>query len=92
MKLAIFKKIGKSDMGAYKVTLVPMMRDDKTIAGRVTAIVIGDCGSLDVKSTVPDDPSILDAFDQASGFAGPDGIIGVYDPEGLWAPEWPVLS
>ncbi len=48
-KLARFKKIGKSDMSTYKATLVPMMRDDKTVAGRVTAIVIGDCGSLDAK-------------------------------------------
>jgi hypothetical protein len=90
--LATFKKISKADMSTYKVTLVPMLRDDKTIAGRVTAIVIGDCGSLDVRSTVPDDPAISEAFAQASGFAGADGIVGVYDPDNLWAPEWPPLA
>jgi len=90
--LAIFKKISKDGMSQFKVTLVPMLAEDKTILGRVTAIVIGDCGSLDVRSTVPDDPSIPDAIEQASAYAGADGTVGVYDPDGLWASDWPPLT
>jgi hypothetical protein len=90
--LATFKKISESEMSKYKVILAPMMREDKTIAGRITSIGIGDCGSIDVKTTAPDDPNILDAFDQAVSFAGPNGIIGVHDPTELWAPEWPPLT
>jgi len=92
MKLAIFKKISGSEKGKYKVLLAPMRRDDQTIAGRVTIIGIGDCGSLDVKTTAPDDPDIFEAFDQAASAAGADGIIGVDDPANLWAPDWPPLT
>jgi hypothetical protein len=92
VQLATFKKINASDMSKYKVILAPMMRDDKTIAGRITSIGIGDCGSIDVKTTAPDDPDILDAFGAAAVFAGTDGIIGVHDPAELWAPEWPKLT
>jgi hypothetical protein len=92
MKLAAFKKISESEKSKYKVLLQPIMRDDKTIAGRITSIGIGDCGSIDVKSTAPDDPNILDSFDQAASTAGADGIVGVYDPAELWAPEWPSLT
>ncbi len=90
--MATFKKIGQSEMSSYKVILAPLMRDDKTIAGRITAIGIGDCGSIDVQSTAPDDPDISDAFDQAGVSAGEGGIVGVYDPAGLWAPDWPPLT
>jgi hypothetical protein len=90
--LAIFKKISESETSKYKVILQPIMRDDKSIAGRITSIGIGDCGSIDVKTTAPDDPPILDAFNQAVSSAGPDGIIGVHDPDGLWAPDWPPLT
>jgi hypothetical protein len=90
--LATFKKISESEMSKYKVLLAPILREDKTIAGRITSIGLGDCGSIDVKSTAPDDPNILDAFDQAAFAAGADGIVGVYDPAQLWAPEWPPLT
>ncbi len=92
MKLAIFKKISSSEKSKYKVLLAPMMRDNQTIAGRVTIIGIGDCGSLDVKTTAPDDPDILEAFEQVASAAGADGIVGVDDPDGLWAPDWPPLT
>jgi hypothetical protein len=92
MTLATFKKISQSEMSQYKVLLAPILRDDKTIAGRITSIGIGDCGSIDVKSTAPDDPNILDALDQVAQSAGADAIIGVYDPSGLWAADWPPLT
>jgi len=79
-------------MSKFKVTLVPMLAEDKTILGRVTAIVIGDCGSLDVRSTVPDDPAIREAIEQASAYAGADGTVGVYDPDGLWTADLPPLA
>ncbi len=90
--MTTFKKIGESEKSKYKVLLEPIVRGDKTIAGRITSIGIGDCGSLDVKSTAPDDPDILDACDQAALAAGTEGIVGVYDPAGLWAAEWPPLT
>jgi hypothetical protein len=92
MTLATFKKIGDSEKSKYKVLLEPILRDDRTIAGRITSIGIGDCGSIDVQSTAPDDPNILDAFDRAASAAGAEGIVGVYDPAALWAPEWPLLT
>lgn len=90
--MTVFKKISESEKSQYKVILAPMKRDDQSIAGRVTSIGIGDCGSLDVKTTAPDDPNILDAFEAAASSAGADGIVGVYDPDGLWAAEWPALT
>ncbi len=90
--MATFKKISESEKSKYKVLLAPMMRDDQTIAGRITSIGIGDCGSLNVETTAPDDPDILQAVDQAASNAGADGIVGVYDPAGLWAPDWPPLT
>jgi hypothetical protein len=90
--MATFHKIAESEMSKYKVILAPMLREDKTIAGRITSIGIGDCGSIDVKSTAPDDPGIFEAFDQARAAAGAEGIIGVYDPGELWAPDWPTLT
>ncbi|MGO9135066.1 MAG: hypothetical protein ACLP8A_13620 [Methylovirgula sp.] len=57
-KLATFKKSAKAKRANVKVLLEPIMRDDKTIAVRVTSIGIGDCGAIDVKSTAPDDPDI----------------------------------
>ncbi len=91
MTLATFKKISESEKSSYKVLLAPMLRDDQTIAGRVTSIGIGDCGSLNVETTAPDDPNIQEAFAKAASAAGADGIVGVYDPAGLWAPDWPAL-
>jgi hypothetical protein len=90
--LATFKKISESDKSKSKLLLEPILRDDQTIAGRVTSIGIGDCGSLNVETTAPDDPDISQALDQAAATAGADGIVSVYDPAGLWAPEWPPLS
>jgi hypothetical protein len=90
--LATFKKISESETSKYKVLLMPIMREDKTIAGRITSIGIGDCGSIDVQTTAPDDPDILTAVEQAASKAGLDGIVGVYDPAELWAPEWPMLT
>jgi hypothetical protein len=91
--MATFKKISESDISAYKVLLVPMRRDDQTIAGRVTVIGIGDCGSIDVQTTAPDDPDILAALEQAATAAGAQGIVGVRDPDALWATEgWPPLT
>ncbi len=92
MTLATFKKIGESEKSKYKVLLEPLLRDDQSIAGRVTSIGIGDCGSIDVQSTAPDDPDILEAFDRAAASAGGDGIVGVYDPGALWAAEWLPLT
>jgi len=87
-----FKKISKDEMSQFKVTLVPMLADGDILVGRVTAIVIGDCGSLDVRSTVPDDPAIQEAIQQASDYAGADGVVGVHDPSDLWQTEWAVLG
>jgi len=92
MNVTTFKKISESEKSQYKVLIVPMMRDDQTVAGRITSIGIGDCGSLNVETTAPDDPNIFEAFDRAALAAGADGIVGVYDPAGLWAPEWPPLA
>lgn len=90
--MATFKKISESEKSKCKVLLEPIMRDDKSLSGRITSIGIGDCGSIDVQSTAPDDPDILDAVGQAASKAGADGIVGVYDPAELWAPEWPALT
>ncbi len=90
--MTTFKKISESEKSQYKVLLAPMMRDDRTVAGRITSIGIGDCGSLNVETTAPDDPNIFEAFDQAASSAGADGVVGVYDPAGLWAPDWPPLT
>jgi len=92
MTVATFKKISESEKSKSKVLLEPILRDDQTIAGRVTSIGIGDCGSIDVKSTAPDDPDILAALEQAASSAGADGVVSVYDPAGLWAEGWPVLG
>ncbi len=90
--MATFKKISESDKSKCKLLLEPILREDQTIAGRITSIGIGDCGSIDVQSTAPDDPDILKALDQAAASAGPEAIVSVYDPAGLWAPEWPPLT
>ena len=40
----------------------------------------------------PDDLPVPDTFGPAAELAGPDGIVGVYDPQGLWAADWPTLQ
>ncbi len=90
-RMTVFRKINLEKAADYEATITVSKREDGIVVGRIVGMRPGPTGTEFVTFD-PDDLPVPETFGPAAELAGSGGVVGVYDPQDLWASDWPPLQ